>query len=305
MLKQEDFYYKMLLIRKFEEKLFSLFEEGKLFGTTHGYIGQEANAVGIISNLKPGDTLFSNHRCHGHYLARTLDAKGLLAEIMGKETGLCGGIGGSQHIYSKNFYTNGVQGSYMSIVTGMALVEKMNKSNNIIVGFIGDGTMGEGNVYESLNLMNLLEVPCLVIVENNLYAQTTRLDQNLSGSIVKRFQAFDIQTEEVTTTDVFEINELANRIIEEVRVKRVPRCLIINTYRFCSHSKSDDYRDEDEIKEFRKNDPLLLFNGLLTGQVRQKIETRVLSEIETAVEDGVKAGFLNLEERLDEISRVN
>lgn len=292
--KIEHFYFQMLLIRRFEEKLYKLFSEGKLFGTTHGYIGQEANAVGIISNLKTEDIIFSNHRCHGHYLARTNDVKGLLAEIMGKSTGTCGGIGGSQHIYANNFYTNGVQGSYMPIITGMALAEKMKKSKNIVIGFIGDGTLGEGAVYESLNLMSLLQVPCLIVVENNQYAQSTRISKIMAGTIKKRFEAFDIQTEEITTTNVLKVFETSKKIIEKIRSRSIPYGLIINTYRLCSHSISDDFRDQKEIEEYKKRDPLKITENILGEETIIKIEDRITSIISEAEEEGIKAEFLDL-----------
>lgn len=295
----------MLLIRRFEEKLYQLFSEGKLYGTTHGYIGQEANAVGVIENLKKEDTIFSNHRCHGHYLARTLDANGLLAEIMGKSTGLCGGIGGSQHIYTPNFYTNGVQGSYMPIITGMALAEKMNKTDNIIVGFIGDGTLGEGAVYESLNLMSLFQVPCLVIVENNQYAQSTKISQNLAGSIKKRFEAFDIPTEEITTTNVLEVLESSKKIIDLTRNKKSPHCLIINTYRLCSHSKSDDFRDINEIEEHKKNDPLKISHPLISSEDVKQLEEQVNFILEEAVQEGIAAKFLSYNKSTNEVFRIS
>lgn len=120
----ERLYFKMLLIRNFENRLLELFSDGKLSGTTHTYVGQEAIAVSVIDNLMPNDVIFSNHRCHGHYLAYENDPGGLFAEIMGKSTGVCGGRGGSQHLHKRNFYSNGIQGSYLPIVVGMAMAEK-------------------------------------------------------------------------------------------------------------------------------------------------------------------------------------
>ena len=137
-------YSTMYLIRKFENRLLELFSEGKLFGTTHTYVGQEAIAVSVIFNLESSDIVFSNHRCHGHYLAKENDPEGLLAEIMGREGGVCGGRGGSQHLHKNNFYSNGIQGGYLPNALGMAFAEKYKKTGNIVVAFIGDGTLGEG-----------------------------------------------------------------------------------------------------------------------------------------------------------------
>jgi TPP-dependent pyruvate/acetoin dehydrogenase alpha subunit len=276
MVRIEDFYFKMLLIRKFEERILELFSEGKLFGTTHAYIGQEADAVGVITNLEEGDKIFSSHRCHGHYLARTNDVVGLMGELMGKSIGVCSGLGGSQHLYKDGFFSSGVQGSYMPIIVGLALAEKMNKSNNIVVGFIGDGTLGEGSTYEALNLMSLLRVPVLLVLENNLYAQTTPIESNLAGKISSRISAFNIDAEELNTTDVMEINEVSKRIIHDIRNDKKPRALILNTYRFCAHSKGDDMRSTDEIEKHRKDDPLTVLEKQMTEMQVTGLRNRVL-----------------------------
>ena len=131
-------YEKIVLIRKFENRVLELFSEGKLFGTTHTYVGQEAIAVSAIENLKSSDIVFSSHRCHGHYLAKEDDPLGLLGEMMGKEIGVCAGRGGSQHLYRNNFFSNGIQGGYLSNALGAAFAEKYTHSNNIVIAFIGD-----------------------------------------------------------------------------------------------------------------------------------------------------------------------
>ena len=137
------FYERMFFIRRFEETLLDLFSLGKLVGTTHTYIGQEANAVGLIDHLEPElDTIFSNHRCHGHYLAFTDDAFGLLCEVMGKAPGVCGGKGGSQHLCKGNFYSNGVLGSIVPVATGIGLAEKQKGTGAVSTVFLGDGTLG-------------------------------------------------------------------------------------------------------------------------------------------------------------------
>ena len=180
-------YGRMYFIRRFEETLLDLFAQGKLVGTTHTYIGQEANAVGIIDHLEPErDVIFSNHRCHGHYLAFTDDAFGLLSEVMGKATGTCGGKGGSQHLCRGNFYSNGVLGSIVPVATGIALAEKKKGTGAVSTVFLGDGTLGEGVTYESLNMASLWQLPVLFVVENNHYAQSTPVELELAGSIAAR-----------------------------------------------------------------------------------------------------------------------
>ena len=176
-------YGRMVLIRRFEESLLELFSLGKLAGTTHTYIGQEANAVGVIDHLERGrDVIVSNHRCHGHYLAFTDDVDGLLGEVMGKASGVCGGKGGSQHLCNDGFYSNGVLGSTMPVATGMALAERERGCGAVTtVAFIGDGTLGQGVVYESLNIASRWGLPLLVVVENNYYAQSTPSHLTLAG----------------------------------------------------------------------------------------------------------------------------
>ena len=138
----ERFYGQMYLIRRFEETLLELFAQGRLVGTTHTCIGQEANAVGVVRALDPQrDIVFSSHRCHGHYLAFTDDVLGLLCEVMGKAPGVCGGKGGSQHLCHGNFYSNGVQGSIVPVGTGMALAERERGSGAVTTVFLGDGTL--------------------------------------------------------------------------------------------------------------------------------------------------------------------
>jgi len=163
----KDLYQQMILIRKFEELLLDLFSKGKLFGTTHTYVGQEAIAVSVMGHLNKSDIVFSSHRCHGHFLAKEDDPEGLLAEIMGRENGVCGGRGGSQHLHKNNFYSNGIQGGIVANSVGMAFAEKYKKTSNIVVVFMGDGTWGEGISYEALNMASLWSVPLLVVVENN------------------------------------------------------------------------------------------------------------------------------------------
>ena len=252
-------YERMYFIRRFEESLLDLFSQGKLVGTTHTYIGQEANGVGIIDHLEPErDVVFSNHRCHGHYLAFTDDAFGLLCEVMGKAPGVCGGKGGSQHLCKGNFYSNGVLGSIVPVATGIALAEKKKGTGAVSTVFLGDGTLGEGVTYESLNMASLWKLPVLFVVENNHYAQSTPVELELAGSIPARAAAFGVETAELATTDVEEIHEAAGRAVARIRETGEPFFLVLDTYRFSPHSKGDDNRDPAEIEERRKRDPLTI-----------------------------------------------
>ena len=284
------FYERMFFIRRFEETLLDLFSLGKLVGTTHTYIGQEANAVGLIDHLEPErDVVFSNHRCHGHYLAFTDDAFGLLCEVMGKAPGVCGGKGGSQHLCKGNFYSNGVLGSIVPVATGIALAEKRKGSGAVSTVFLGDGTLGEGVVYESLNLASLWKLPVLFVVENNRYAQSTPVELELAGSIAARGGAFGIETAQLDTTDVEEIHEAAGRAIARVRETSEPFFLVLDTYRFSPHSKGDDFRDPEEIAARRLRDPLTVAAGLVGDGERDEIAEAVEGRVADAVQEALAA----------------
>jgi TPP-dependent pyruvate/acetoin dehydrogenase alpha subunit len=281
----------MVRIRFFEENILKLFSEGKLLGTTHAYIGQEANAVGVISNLSDKDSIVSNHRCHGHYLAFKKNPYGLLCEMMGKKDGLCGGRGGSQHIFDENIFSNGIQGGIVPLATGLAFSEKYKKTKNIINVFIGDGTLGEGVVYECFNIASKWELPLLIVIENNRYAQSTKIENNLAGSIRNRTKAFDIETEELSSFDVLEINKVSKYLIDKIREDSKPRCLVLNTYRFASHSKSDDGRSQEEVQEWKINDPLQIVENQLTDAEITQIKTQISNEINSITKRALEAPF--------------
>ena len=287
-LNYKNIYKKMCLIRSFETLLLELFEKGKLFGTTHTYVGQEAIAVSVMENLNDSDVVFSNHRCHGHFLAKENDPEGLLAEIMGRNEGVCGGRGGSQHLHKNNFYSNGIQGGILSNALGMAFAEKYKNSENIVVVFMGDGTWGEGLSYEVLNMASLWRVPLLVVVENNRYAQSTPIDTNLAGSIAKRVQSFDIEFDEIESNDFDILYPRCYEAINYVRKNKKPFVQIINTYRLNAHSKGDDDRSQKEISEWWKKDPLKYVETKLSNndvsQIKLSVEER-LQTIEEKVND--------------------
>jgi TPP-dependent pyruvate/acetoin dehydrogenase alpha subunit len=277
-------YRRMRFIRRFEETLLSLFEEGVLNGTTHACIGQEADAVAVMEHIEPGDHVFSNHRCHGHYLARTGDAFGLLAEVMGKEAGACRGLGGSQHVFAPGFMSNGVQGGIVPAAAGIALAQQLRGSDRVSAVFIGDGTLGEGAVYETMNIASLWKLPLLVVVEDNQWAQSTPVGHNVAGSMRARFEAFGIPVREVDTTDVLELDRAA---ADEVAAARSggPRVLLIHTYRLCHHSKSDDHRPEAEVAQRWLSEPLVVHGIRMSGSDRAVIDDEVevaLAEVVTA-----------------------
>jgi len=276
-------YRSLYRIRLFEETVLANFPKGIFFGTTHTYLGQEADAVGILSHLQKGDIVFSNHRCHGHFLAYGGDPRSLFAELMGKATGVCGGRGGSQHLQWQNFYSNGVQGGILPVATGMALAEKIQGSRAVVVAFLGDGTLGEGVVYESLNIASLWKGPILFVLENNRIAQTTPIEQALAGSLAGRFAAFGLPVQELDTSDVLQISAAAQVILPEVRQSVSPQALILNTHRFGPHSKGDDTRNPALMRLIQEqHDPLLIHGKRIDPSERAAIEAEVQSEIEAA-----------------------
>lgn len=286
------YYLSMLSIRRFEETVLEEFKRGIFSGTTHTSIGQEANAVGVISQLLPQDVILTNHRCHGHYLAYGGAMRPLFAELMGKATGICGGRGGSQHIHWRNLYSNGVQGGIVPIAVGMALAEKRKDSQAAVIVFTGDGTFGQGVYYEALNMASLWAAPVLFVVENNHIAQTTPTPKALAGKIPARFAAFDIPAVEMDTSDVLEISRTAAEQLAEVHEKQTPHALILNTVRFGPHSKGDDTRDPVEMARLKmERDPLLIhgarFSSAELAAMQGEVDEEVRQAFDQALEDPI------------------
>jgi len=245
-----------LTIRFTEERLLELFAEGKLFGTVHTCIGQEFVGVSVSRHLREEDYVFSNHRCHGHFIARYDNVEGLVAEIMGKSTGICAGFGGSQHLHQGRFFTGGIQGGLIPVAAGVAYAQKISSSGGITVVFIGDGTLGEGVLYEAMNLVSKWELPLLIVLENNLYAQSTHQSQTLAGSIDSRPKAFGIQCSHSSTWDWENLLDEMGDSIKQVRSTGEPRFHRVDTYRLMAHSKGDDTRSAEEVNSYAERDPL-------------------------------------------------
>ncbi|MFF8919551.1 thiamine pyrophosphate-dependent dehydrogenase E1 component subunit alpha [Streptomyces sp. NPDC015032] len=240
----------LLLIRNFELALLDLFAEGKLNGTTHTCLGQEYVPVALAPLLR-ADFVFSNHRGHGHYLAKFADPAGLLAEIMGRDGAVCAGVGGSQHIYRDGYLSTGVQGQSLPVAVGVALHFKRTRQDRIAVVHIGDGTWGEGAVYEALNMAQLWQVPLLVVVEHNGIAQSTPTEAQLAGTIADRAQAFGIGHHELRTSDINAIRAELAPVVADVRHHRAPAVVQFHTVRLGPHSKGDDTRTEAELADVR------------------------------------------------------
>jgi 2-oxoisovalerate dehydrogenase E1 component len=286
--------HRAYLLRAVEERLLRLFSEGRVSGTTHTCIGQELSAVVLAESLdRTRDLIFSNHRCHGHYVAWTDDVDGLIAEVMGKASGICGGIGGSQHLCGDRFFSNGIQGGIVPVSAGLALAQKLAGSGGVVAVCIGDGTLGEGALYESLNIAAKWRLPLLVLLENNLYAQSTSQSETLAGDICARAAAFGIQTFQGTTWEHEMLAQEMRAAVRLVRDECVPAFIRVDTYRLMAHSKGDDNRDPQEIAAYAKRDPLNQF--LAQSQVAgdRRFDT-VRERIELAVERAAQQPPLKL-----------
>jgi acetoin:2,6-dichlorophenolindophenol oxidoreductase subunit alpha len=280
----ERLYRRMRFIRRFEEGLLDLFERGLLNGTTHACIGQEADAVAVIEHLGDDDHIFSNHRCHGHFLAHTGDALGLMTEIMGKPEGVCGGIGGSQHLCAPGFKSNGIQGGIVPNAAGIAMAKQLDGGRGVSVVFIGDGTLGEGVTYETLNLAALWKLPLVVVLEDNEWSQSTPSSTNLAGSMRGRFAAFGLPVFELDSTDVEALDELAAQALAQARRRQGPVAIVIHTYRLCHHSKNDDNRPGEEVAARWELDPIELHGRRLDGSARAAIDAEVEAALQATVE---------------------
>lgn len=279
-LSPEDLYAYGHLIRSSEQLILDQFSRGFVSGTTHTCLGQELCAMAVVRALThPEDAALSNHRNHGHFLTYSGEFVGLVAEIMGREAGACGGRGGSQHLVWRHFHSNGVQGGMTGIGAGLALARKLHGSGAVVAAMIGDGTLGQGLLYEAMNLASVWAVPFLVVVENNGISQTTEPHQNLGGDILARGAAFGLQTWRVddAAPDFFEQVAAA---VQQVRDSQRPGFLVIDTRRMGPHSKGDDLRDEVVVAAIRARDPLAAMGRRLSDGARAEIEARNAAFIE-------------------------
>lgn len=286
----ESLFSMMLSIRLFEQSILNLFEKNIISGTTHTCLGQESTAVGVVSACdREKDIVFSNHRAHGHYLAYCGEIESLYLELMGKPGGVCAGRGGSQHLNYRNFYSNGVQGGIVPIATGMALAEKIKKTEAIVIVFLGDGTLGQGVVYESFNIASLWGLPILYVIDDNGYAQSTPATLQVAGSMKARPESFGIPVEEHTVKDVREVLSLSTRNIEAVRKDCHPHCLLLHTFRLGPHSKGDDTREPSEVQAGWDRDPLSRLHDELGNSEEKLIQKNMEKTISQVIERALEA----------------
>ncbi|WP_080839738.1 dehydrogenase E1 component subunit alpha/beta [Cohnella massiliensis] len=284
-----------ILIRRAEQKLLELFSFGKLNGTVHTCVGQEFSPVAFMRHIDADDYVVSNHRCHGHYIAYTKECKSLIGELMGKKTGACGGIGGSQHLCNRKFFSNGIQGGMVPIAAGFAMALKLNAAKNVVMAFIGDGTLGEGVLYETMNIAAKWRLPLLIVCENNYYAQSTKLADHLAGDILERARSFGLRTFQ---SDIWHLEQLfdnAKASVDYVRDASMPAFHLVDLYRLNPHSKGDDYRDASEVERYAAIDPIHVFR-----QEHPRVYRELVDDIDRHLDETIReaeaGGELSLSE---------
>lgn len=270
----EELYGYAHLIRSTEELILDLFSRGLLSGTTHTCLGQELCQMSVVRALDHADDMvLSNHRNHGHFLTYSGDFLGLVAEVMGREAGVCGGYGGSQHIAFKNFHSNGVQAGMTAIGSGIGLERRLRGSRGVVAVMVGDGTLGEGLLYESMNLAAVWGARTLFVVENNGIAQTTYTRETVAGGIEARGAAFGLRVWRLDDAAPDFIGAV-EAIVAEMRERAAPGMLVIDTHRLGPHSKGDDLRDAEEKRKGADRDPLARLGRAIGEAARARIEER-------------------------------
>ena len=292
---------RMLRIRAFETQANQLYLSAKMPGLTHLYIGEEAVAVGICSALRQDDTITSTHRGHGHCIAKGADPRLMYCELLGKEEGYCKGKGGSMHIADHangNLGANAIVGGSAGIATGAAFSAKALGTDRVSVCFFGEGALGQGLLYEVMNMASLWKLPVIYVCENNLYHEYTSFEDVTAGSITARAEAFGIPAEEIDGQDVLAVYEAAQRAVERARRGEGPSFLMCATYRYQGHHVGDVdrsyYRSKDEEERWAaERDPIALLKARLGDEAQQveRIRERVEAEIEDAVQYALNAPY--------------
>jgi TPP-dependent pyruvate/acetoin dehydrogenase alpha subunit len=294
-----DLYRMMLIIRGVEDRVQRLFLRGEIYGTTHLYSGQEAVAAGVASTLGSGDCVACTYRGHGHLLAMGADPRALLAELLGRATGLNGGRAGSMNMTDP---ANGVLGCYgivggsIAAATGAALT--LRGTEHVAVAYFGDGATNQAYFFECLNFASVLELPVLFVCENNGYGEYTPTESVTPGGIVTRAAAFEIPSHQVDGMDVSAVHLAAREIVAAIRSGGGPQFLEALTYRFVGHSRSDPgaYRPPGELERWRERDPILLAAAALHEQhgeteAAARVEVEVEAQLEEAEEAALAAPF--------------
>ena len=266
-----DLYQQMVVIRILEEKAAELYQEGKIGGFLHLYIGQEAVSTGLISARKPQDRVITAYRDHGVAINCGLPPKGVMAELLGKATGVSGGMGGSMHMadVSKNFWGgHAIVGAHLPLAAGLALGDVYQKQDGVTICMFGDGATNIGYFHEALNLSKVWNLPVLWVCENNKYGMGTTVERASAVSEIRqKAEGYAMKNNQVDGMDIMKVREISLEMIEEIRAGSGPQFLEINTYRFRGHSMGDPerYRKQEEIREWQENDPIGIYRKYLVG----------------------------------------
>ena len=309
-----EFYRKMLTIRRFEEASARLYMQSLIRGFLHLYIGEEAVAVGAISNLGPDDYIITHYRDHGHALARGMDPKAAMAELCGRATGSSGGKGGSMHLFDAGLHFMGghaIVGGQMPIGVGIGLGLKLKQKNAVVMIFFGDGAANEGEFHESLNLASLWKLPVVFFLENNLYGMGTHVERTHAAGrdIYNSAEYYKIPAMQIDGMDLLEVREATGEALRRVRAGNGPVFLEAMTYRYRGHSMADpvNYRENSEVEEWRINDPidrfkaLALEEALITLPEVERIDSEVTELIAEAVEFARESPFPEVSSIYDNI----
>jgi len=288
-------YRQMQRIRVFEEHANDLYLTARMPGLTHMYTGQEAVAVGVCETLRREDTITSTHRGHGHCVAKGASLDRMFAELLGRRDGYCRGKGGSMHIADQengNLGANAIVGGSAGIATGSALSAKRRGDGDVSVCFFGEGALGQGLLYEVMNMAQLWKLPIVYVCENNMYNEYTHYDEVTAGAILDRPRAFGIHVEHVDGQDLRAVRAAAAELVGRARRGEGPSFLLCDTYRYHGHHVGDIdrayYRSKDEEKSWRtERDPITLFTAWLTGEL--DVDPAELEAIEREVRDEAQA----------------
>lgn len=291
---------RMLLIRRVEERLGEEFKAGSLPGGVHLYIGEEAVAVGVCAHLEDNDWITSTHRGHGHFLAKGGDPKAMVAEVYGRKTGICRGMGGSMHVadVSKGILgANGIVGAGISLATGAALAAQLDAKGGVAVCFFGDGAAAQGVLSESLNVSALWKLPTILVCENNGYSEYTPAAAVTAGVIAERARPYGVPGVIVDGNDLYEVWTAAGAAISRARRGEGPSLIEARTYRMRGHLEAEtaflqggSYRSQEEIDSWKGRDPIDRFaarlqsEGLIDAQGLAQMGERVLAQVQAAVE---------------------
>jgi pyruvate dehydrogenase E1 component alpha subunit len=301
----------MIRIRRFEEKAAEMYARGRIKGFLHLYIGEEAVGTGAISALRSNDYIVSHYREHGHALARGVDPNRIMAELCGRETGVSGGRGGSMHLFDveKSFMGGyAIVAGHMPLACGLALAEQYKGTDRIVVNFIGDGAVNEGEFHEALNLASVWKLPVLFINENNLYGMGTDVRRvSAVVEIYKRADAYAMPAEQVDGMDVLEMYSTVSRLAQRIRAGDGPAFIEAICYRFRGHSMADaeHYRTKQEVEQWRILDPIrrLSEQMLAEGAIQQSDIDAMQARADEMVDDAARFAEESAPPSLDTLHR--